>query len=193
MPDYYKYIQSAEWARRRTKVFAAAKGICQGCGRRAEHVHHRTYARLGQELDDDLVAVCHDCHRDIHLNHVEHADVSLWWATNDLLAQRRAEWGLPTLPLPQEPPGRRRRGGRNKAQERSVQTAVRPVNSPVREEIRKIPCPDKRCQAPAGEPCRTRNGNIRPANHLKRVNAHLEARGRLPVRVGRNAHGTAKH
>jgi hypothetical protein len=29
-------------------------------------VHHRTYARLGFEQPDDLIALCHDCHQDHH-------------------------------------------------------------------------------------------------------------------------------
>jgi hypothetical protein len=169
--DYRAYLQSPQWATRRTRAFAAGKSTCQGCGRKAEHIHHRTYARLGRELDADLVAVCHDCHRDIHLHHAEHNDMSLWWATNAQLAARRALFGLPPIELPREQAARRRgRGrGKNKGQENSIQTAIRPVNSPQRVEIRKAACP--KCGAGPGDPCRSRNGNVRPANHLQRVNA----------------------
>ena len=58
IPDYQAYLRSDVWKVRRAKVFVAAKGTCLGCGRAAECVHHRTYDRLGQEADADLVALC---------------------------------------------------------------------------------------------------------------------------------------
>lgn len=100
VPDYQAYLQSDAWKARRAKVFAVAKGICLGCGRPAEGVHHRSYERLGAETDADLVAVCWDCHRAIHLQHVEHADAGLWAATNTVITERRALFGLPPVSLP---------------------------------------------------------------------------------------------
>ena len=170
VPDYLAYLRSAAWKARRGKVLAAAKGICLGCGRRAQCVHHRTYVRLGCEADADLVAVCWDCHRDIHLNHVEHAEMGLWAATNALIAERRVLFGLPPVTLP----GERARRSRRKTSARSTARRLRleraaaiPVDSPVRVEVRSVRCP--KCRAGAGEPCRSSRGNPRPANHARRV------------------------
>jgi len=30
------------------------------------HVHHLTYDNLGRELDDDLIVLCNDCHKQVH-------------------------------------------------------------------------------------------------------------------------------
>ena len=54
-PDgYLQYLASPHWHQRRRRAFALADGECMGCGGRAEHIHHRTYDRLGDEWDEDL-------------------------------------------------------------------------------------------------------------------------------------------
>ena len=93
--EYRAYLASDAWKIRRAKVFAAAKGICLACGRRASEAHHRSYDRFGHEGDADLVALCRDCHLACHLNYVEHADLGLWKATNAAIAERRVMFGLP--------------------------------------------------------------------------------------------------
>jgi phage terminase large subunit GpA-like protein len=41
--------------------------VCEHCGeRRAVQAHHLTYERLGDELLTDLLAVCLECHEEIH-------------------------------------------------------------------------------------------------------------------------------
>lgn len=42
---------------------ARSRGQCERCGGRAEHVHHLTYERLGDEDLCDLQALCIECHR----------------------------------------------------------------------------------------------------------------------------------
>lgn len=70
--SYLAYIRSPEWRSRREWIMARDDGFCP-CGAKAEHVHHKTYERLGNELPSDLVAVCEPCHVRIHqlvrLNH----------------------------------------------------------------------------------------------------------------------------
>lgn len=65
--EYAVYLASGEWAEKRRKVFARAKGICEGCGDApATQVHHLTYAHMGNEFLWELVAICNDCHEREH-------------------------------------------------------------------------------------------------------------------------------
>jgi 5-methylcytosine-specific restriction endonuclease McrA len=64
---YDAYMESSEWRVKRSKVLERSGGMCEGCGDRfADHVHHLTYERLGDEMLFDLVAVCKPCHEKIH-------------------------------------------------------------------------------------------------------------------------------
>jgi hypothetical protein len=73
---YERYLQSPLWAERRQKVLVRARNICEGCGaRRASEVHHVHYparclpgsrAWVAQEKLYMLVAVCSQCHQDLH-------------------------------------------------------------------------------------------------------------------------------
>ena len=64
---YNEYLQSDEWWRRRRLVINRAKGYCEGCGTaRCTQVHHLTYERAGNEMLFDLVAVCDECHEQLH-------------------------------------------------------------------------------------------------------------------------------
>lgn len=61
--DYKAYIDSPAWAAKRRQVFAKYGRKCQECGSGANlHVHHKTYARLGNESLKDLKVLCADCH-----------------------------------------------------------------------------------------------------------------------------------
>lgn len=65
--DYRAYLKSPEWKRMRAKVLDRAGGWCERCRtRRALHVHHKTYARLGDEKMADLEALCGGCHMKEH-------------------------------------------------------------------------------------------------------------------------------
>jgi len=74
MVDYYRYIKSAEWKKKRweliDQIFPEDDFIrCQECdsilGDEFE-VHHLHYDTLGNETESDVLVLCSDCHGDIH-------------------------------------------------------------------------------------------------------------------------------
>jgi hypothetical protein len=67
--DWYRdeYLDSPQWAERRSLVLHRAGGICEGCrSRKASVVHHLTYDHVGNELLFELVALCRGCHDRCH-------------------------------------------------------------------------------------------------------------------------------
>jgi hypothetical protein len=65
--QYVRYIRSSTWQARRTRIMIRDKLTCQSCHLKpATQVHHKTYERLGEELDEDLVALCFECHKAEH-------------------------------------------------------------------------------------------------------------------------------
>ena len=62
---YLTYLDSAEWRARRCEIIEARGAECESCGADDEmlELHHLTYERLGNELDEDLVLLCERCHR----------------------------------------------------------------------------------------------------------------------------------
>lgn len=65
--DYDRYLASPAWGDRRARVMARDSYLCQGClEHTATEVHHLTYARAGNELLFDLIALCADCHGRAH-------------------------------------------------------------------------------------------------------------------------------
>lgn len=66
---YREYLQTPEWKAKREGALKRAKYSCQTCGTGGKlHVHHRTYARRGDEWNADLIALCEECHRIFHEN-----------------------------------------------------------------------------------------------------------------------------
>jgi hypothetical protein len=64
---YAEYLKTAHWQRVRTLALESAGYACELCSSTVDlEVHHRTYERLGFERPDDVIALCHDCHRDHH-------------------------------------------------------------------------------------------------------------------------------
>jgi hypothetical protein len=63
-PDYRAYINSPEWKARASYYKALAGNRCRVCNTDTETLdaHHRTYERLGQELDSDITVLCRSCH-----------------------------------------------------------------------------------------------------------------------------------
>ena len=60
---YDEYLQSDKWKAIRLKIFKRDNNLCQICLEApAQHVHHLTYANLGDELMTELLSVCKDCH-----------------------------------------------------------------------------------------------------------------------------------
>lgn len=66
MVNYQEYIQSEEWLLKADRAKRAAAHRCQICNRHEDEVildaHHRTYDRLGKEMDEDITVLCRDCH-----------------------------------------------------------------------------------------------------------------------------------
>jgi 5-methylcytosine-specific restriction endonuclease McrA len=75
-------MRSPAWKGRRIVALIRANYTCERCGYvqsdsvdffladliddRDLHVHHKTYARLGHELDTDLEVLCNVCHTKKH-------------------------------------------------------------------------------------------------------------------------------
>lgn len=65
--DYELYLQTDEWQHKRLDAIDRAKGVCERCGSRENlSVHHKTYERRGEELPEDLITLCQDCHKKEH-------------------------------------------------------------------------------------------------------------------------------
>jgi len=65
--NYYVYIKSDEWYSRSAPIRNRNAGICECCNMRyGVSVHHKTYIRLGNETQEDLLHVCRECHEMIH-------------------------------------------------------------------------------------------------------------------------------
>ena len=64
--EYRRYLESDQWKRISRQVLQRDRYTCQyritGCTSRATEAHHLTYARVGRESLEDLIAVCHHCH-----------------------------------------------------------------------------------------------------------------------------------
>jgi 5-methylcytosine-specific restriction endonuclease McrA len=62
---YINYINSDVW-REKKKIFIKKFGnVCQLCKSKGYvELHHKTYDRLGHELDSDLILLCKSCHND---------------------------------------------------------------------------------------------------------------------------------
>jgi 5-methylcytosine-specific restriction endonuclease McrA len=68
---YRKYLSTPEWKATRAEALKRAGHRCQTCNTPATienrlEVHHRTYARRGNELPQDLTVLCQACHILIH-------------------------------------------------------------------------------------------------------------------------------
>jgi len=65
--EYEAYLKSPAWKSRRVSILQRAAGVCECCKHyEPSEVHHLTYARVGSELDTDLMPVCSFCHSLLH-------------------------------------------------------------------------------------------------------------------------------
>lgn len=65
--EYNQYLQSDHWQQVKLRYRQAHKYKCFVCPKKdGLHLHHRTYERLGAELDSDLVYLCAKCHGKVH-------------------------------------------------------------------------------------------------------------------------------
>jgi hypothetical protein len=65
---YKDYLQTEHWTSVRRRALEFSGDRCQLCNLSGVtlHVHHRTYDRLGDELDGDLIVLCAACHSKFH-------------------------------------------------------------------------------------------------------------------------------
>lgn len=64
---YEEYLASPWWSARKAAVIRVRGEQCKRCGcRYGLELHHRSYARLGHELPEDVELLCLPCHRREH-------------------------------------------------------------------------------------------------------------------------------
>ena len=65
--DYREYLESPHWLNTATLRKIKSNYVCDACrtNKRLE-VHHLHYNSLGNESMDDLMTLCHDCHKFAH-------------------------------------------------------------------------------------------------------------------------------
>ena len=64
---YAQYLQTPEWKERRARHLESVGHRCQLCNASGElRIHHRNYERRGQELFQDVVVLCRNCHEHFH-------------------------------------------------------------------------------------------------------------------------------
>jgi 5-methylcytosine-specific restriction endonuclease McrA len=64
---YYDYIRSLAWRIRRLEYLRRVGWRCERCYvGKAIIVHHLGYECLGHEQPQDLMALCHRCHSEMH-------------------------------------------------------------------------------------------------------------------------------
>ena len=66
--NYYEYMHSEAWSKRRLEVLRRDRFRCQMCGTAKNlRVHHINYEHLGTDAElDDLITLCDTCHREVH-------------------------------------------------------------------------------------------------------------------------------
>ncbi len=66
--SYAEYLQTPEFKAIRAQVFKRAAGKCERCGvRPPRDPHHLRYPKWGTfDVPENLIAVCHECHCEIH-------------------------------------------------------------------------------------------------------------------------------
>jgi len=66
---YTEYLQTTEWQTIAAQAKQRSNYRCQICNSpRSLHTHHRTYERRGDELPEDLIVLCAECHELFHTN-----------------------------------------------------------------------------------------------------------------------------
>lgn len=65
--NYGEYLNSPEWKAKADACKERAGNRCQLCNKAGRlDAHHRTYERLRNELPEDLIALCRECHSKFH-------------------------------------------------------------------------------------------------------------------------------
>jgi len=65
---YKSYIVSMKWKIFKRGIVKTRGNVCERCGTKTNKLdlHHKTYARLFNELPQDVMLLCRDCHNEIH-------------------------------------------------------------------------------------------------------------------------------
>jgi len=64
---YEAYLKTSEWKAKRDQSLERDGYRCRACNSSEKlHVHHRTYARRGNEDINDLTTLCQSCHEHFH-------------------------------------------------------------------------------------------------------------------------------
>lgn len=87
MVDYESYITSDNWEQFKKRYYASHEKRCVVCGTCDNvQLHHHTYARLGSEADTDVVPLCKEHHKGVHLLHKKRKQYqSLTLSTQDYI------------------------------------------------------------------------------------------------------------
>ena len=65
--EYKQYLKSEDWRERRKELLEEADYMCDECSEKATQLHHLKYDNLGEEeLDEDVIALCKECHKEKH-------------------------------------------------------------------------------------------------------------------------------
>jgi len=65
--NYYEYLSSHYWIEAKERFYKSKlPQRCLACGKPKFQLHHRSYARLGNELPRDLIPLCGSCHKKVH-------------------------------------------------------------------------------------------------------------------------------
>ena len=67
---YEDYLATRHWRTLRVEVAKLKNYHCELCDKKIEvgyHIHHKTYKHLGNENFDDLMFLCENCHKELHI------------------------------------------------------------------------------------------------------------------------------
>lgn len=86
---YREYLTSEKWKKRRQCYFDKHLHKCRACNSEKRiQLHHKTYRRLGEERDADLVPLCFNCHKNLHAIQ-KRTGTNLWIATEEYIRSKR--------------------------------------------------------------------------------------------------------
>jgi 5-methylcytosine-specific restriction protein A len=71
--EYSDQLKDERWLRKRLKILIRDKHSCQLCGYIGSkvNVHHKKYTGMAWEApDEDLITLCKDCHKKLHLDKI---------------------------------------------------------------------------------------------------------------------------
>lgn len=80
--DYFEYIRSPYWLKRKAKFYKTNKRQCLACGSYSNiDLHHTEYGNFGNEPDYALVTLCRTCHDEFHASNRTQRDmIKTTWA-----------------------------------------------------------------------------------------------------------------